>query len=325
LQNNRLMRNKYNGIKQVGKLKKFFKTASLAVGFLAIASAANSADLLLDPTPVAQQPAPVQPATAVDAVNFEVSLLGGAYQRNVLGTASNFMFTGSVATPIPGFANFGAQLDGAIGVYDGDFTSAAGGLHIFYRNEQGLIGIYGDWAYTDPEHGGRVGVELSSYHDRWSVDALVGIQFGQHFESEFIDEVDLSYYYTDNLRVSVGHRLTSRGHVGNLSFEHLLNEQGFDGFSVFGEIEAGEDNYVGGFGGIRYAFGGNGTTLIERDRRSNVQVRIPRNLSSVTQCGNLDVPRPETSLRAEQTNLCASEDEINALSSPAIGGGISKL
>ena len=299
----------------------FIKTVSLAAGLLAVVNTANSADLLLDPTPVAQQPAPDQPAVAVDALNFEISLLGGAYQRNVLGTASNFMFTGSVATPIPGFENFGVQLDGAVGVYDGDFTSAASALHIFYRNGQGLIGIYGDWAYTDPEHGGRVGVELSSYHDRWSVDALVGLQFGQHFESEFIDEVDLSYYYTDNLRVSVGHRLTSRGHVGNLSFEHLLNEQGFDGFSVFGEIEAGEDSYVGGFGGIRYAFGGEASTLIERDRRSNVQVRIPRNLSSVTQCGDLDVPRPATSLRDEQSNLCASEDEINAVSSV----GITKL
>jgi len=302
-------------------LNTFIKTVSLAAGLLAFVNTANSADLLLDPTPVAQQPAPDQPAVAVDALNFEISLLGGAYQRNVLGTASNFMFTGSVATPIPGFENFGVQLDGAVGVYDGDFTSAASALHIFYRNGQGLIGIYGDWAYTDPEHGGRVGVELSSYHDRWSVDALVGLQFGQHFESEFIDEVDLSYYYTDNLRVSVGHRLTSRGHVGNLSFEHLLNEQGFDGFSVFGEIEAGEDSYVGGFGGIRYAFGGEASTLIERDRRSNVQVRIPRNLSSVTQCGDLDVPRPATSLRDEQSNLCASEDEINAVSSV----GITKL
>lgn len=305
----------------MGKLNTFLKTASLAVGFLAVVNTAHSADLLLDPTPVAQQPAPDQPAAAVDAVNFEVSILGGAYQRNVLGTASNAMFTGSVATPIPGFANFGAQLDGAVGIYDGDFTSAAGGLHLFYRNEKGLIGIYGDWAYTDPEHGGRVGFELSSYHDRWSVDALVGIQFGQHFETEFIDEVDLSYYYTDDLRVSVGHRLTSRGHVGNLSFEHLLNEQGFDGFSVFGEIEAGEDSYVGGFGGIRYAFGSNASTLIERDRSSSVQVRIPRNLSSVTQCGNLDVPRPATSLRAEQSNLCASEGQINEVSST----GISKL
>jgi len=302
-------------------LNKFFKTAFFALASLPCATVAHSADLILDPTPVALQPAPSQPAVAVDAVNFELSVLGGAYQRNVLGTASNFMFTGSVATPIPGFTNFGAQLEGAVGIYDGDFTSAAGALHLFYRNEKGLIGIYGDWAYTDPEHGGRVGVELSSYHDRWSVDALVGFRFGQHFETEFTDEVDLSYYYTDNLRVSVGHRLTSRGHVGNLSFESLLTDTGVEGLSVFGEIEAGEDSYVGGFGGIRYAFGSTSTSLIERDRRSSVQVRIPRNLASVTQCGDLDVPRPETSLRGEQTNLCASEDDINAVSTT----GISKL
>jgi len=302
-------------------LKAFLKATCFAAATFASAASASgaiAADLLIDPTPVARQPAPSQPAAAVDAVNFELSVLGGGYQRNVLGTASNAMFSASVATPIPGFSNFGAQLDGAIGVYDGDFTSAAGGLHLFYRNEQGLVGIYGDWAYTDPEHGGRVGVELSAYRNRWSLDALVGFQFGQHFESEFIDEVDLSYYYTDDFRVSIGHRLTSRGSVGNLSFEHLLNEQGFDGVSVFGEIEAGEDNYVGGFGGVRYAFGGTGSTLIERDRGSNVMVRIPRNLVSVTQCGELDVPRPETSLRGEQTNLCASEDEINALSSTGI-------
>ncbi len=302
-------------------LKTFLKATCFVAGAVLTVTQANAADLLLDPTPVAQQPAPSQPAVAVDAVNFELSIHGGAYQRNVLGTASNAMFTASVASPIPNFTNFGVQLEGAVGIYDGEFTSAAGGLHIFYRNEGGLLGIYGDWAYTDPEHGGRVGVELSSYQDRWSIDALVGIQFGQHFETEFIDEVDLSYYYTDDLRVSVGHRLTSRGHVGNLSFEHLLTEQGFDGVSVFGEIEAGEDNYVGGFGGIRYAFGSNATSLIERDRRSNVQVRIPRNLSSVTQCGNLDVPRPATSLRAEQSNLCASQDDINDVSSV----GISKL
>ncbi len=302
-------------------MTKFYKAASFAVGLLCVAGSANAADFLLDPTPVAKQPAPSQPAAAVDAVNFELSVLGGAYQRNVLGTASNAMFVASVATPFPGFANFGAQLDGAVGIYDGDFTSAAGGLHLFYRNEKGLIGIYGDWAYTNPEHGGRVGVELSSYHDRWSIDALLGFQFGQHFESEFIDEVDISYYATDDFRVSIGHRLTSRGNVGNISFEHLLTDQGFDGISVFGEIEAGEDDYVGGFGGIRYAFGSNANTLIERDRQSSVNVRIPRNLTSVTQCGNLDVPRPATSLRAEQSNLCASEDEINAVSST----GISKL
>ncbi len=150
------------------------------------------------------------------------------------------------------------------------------------------------------------------------------MQFGQHFETGFIDEVDLSYYFTDNFRASIGHRLTSRGHVGNISFESLVPELGVQGLSVFGEFEAGEDNYVGGFGGVRLAFGSgasNSGTLIERDRQASVQVRIPRNITSVTQCGDLDVPKPATSLRGQQTNLCASEDEINAVSTP----GITKL
>jgi len=159
---------------------------------------------------------------------------------------------------------------------------------------------------------------LSFYNDRWSLDVLAGIQFGQQFFTEFIDEVDLSYYFTDNLRGSVGHRLTSRGHVGNVSFEHLLTDQGYDGWSVFGEIEAGEDNYVGGFGGIRYAVGSTATSLIERDRQASVQVRIPRNLTSVSQCGFIDNPLPATSLRTELSNLCSSEAEINRLSSTGI-------
>jgi len=287
---------------------------------LASTPAESFAQSILDPTPINSQiDSNQQPASAVDALNFEFSLLGGALQRNVLGSASNAMFTASIATPIPTFQNFGTQLDLAIGIYDGDFTSAAGGLHIFWRDpSQGAIGIYGDWAYTNPEHGGRVGGELSFYNDRWSLDVLAGIQFGQQFFTEFIDEVDLSYYFTDNLRGSVGHRLTSRGHVGNVSFEHLLTDQGYDGWSVFGEIEAGEDNYVGGFGGIRYAVGSTATSLIERDRQASVQVRIPRNLTSVSQCGFIDNPLPATTLRTELSNLCSSEAEINRLSSTGI-------
>lgn len=284
-----------------------------------VAVPANAADLL-DPTPVANQvdEAPL-PATSVDALNFEFSVLAGSYQRNVLGSASNAMFVASLATPIPYFERFGAQIDAAIGIYDGDFTSSAAGLHLFWRDSsQGMIGIYGDWAYVNPEHAGRLAGEFAIYNGRWSLDVLAGIQFGQHVFTEFIDEVDLSYYFTDNTRGSIGHRLTSRGHVGNISFEHLMTDQGFEGWSIFGELEAGEDSYTAGWGGIRYALGSTTTTLIDRDRHSSVQVRVPRNIASVTQCGNLDVPRAATFWRAEMSNLCSSEDEINRLSTPGI-------
>ncbi len=295
-------------------MKKLLVSFAASFGLLAGVSGAHSADIL-DPTPVAQQQA------AVDGLNFELSVLGGSLQRNVLGSASNVMFTTSVATPIPYFSeSFGAQVDLGVGIYDGDFTSAAAGLHLFWRDPSvGAIGIYGDWGYVDPEHAGRVAGEFAFYDGQWSLDILAGIQFGQHVFTDFVDEVDLSYYATDNTRLSVGHRLTSRGHVGNFSFEHLVDDGDFSGWSVFGEIEAGEDNYVGGFGGLRYAFGSNGgSSLIERDRQSSVNVRIPRNLASVSQCGLLDTPIPETSLRSAINTLCASEEEINGLSSSGI-------
>ena len=280
---------------------------------------ANAADLL-DPTPVSQQfDENPQPATSVDELNYKFSVLGGAFQRNVIGSASNAMFTASLASPIPYFERFGAQIDTAIGVYDGDFTSAAAGLHLFWRDPStGMIGIYGDWAYVNPEHAGRVAGEFAIYNGRWSLDVLAGMQFGQHVFTEFIDEVDLSYYFTDNTRGSVGHRLTSRGSVGNISFEHLMTDQGYDGWSVFGEFEAGEDNYVAGWGGVRYALGSSTTTLIDRDRQSSVQVRIPRNIASVTQCGRLDTPIPATGLRGEISTLCSDEDDINARSTAGI-------
>lgn len=301
------------------KLKRYLSGILGAFALTAFAGQAIAADLL-DPTPVSEQEfEDAPPATSVDALNFEFSVLAGSYQRNVLGSASNVMFTTSLATPMPFFERFGAQIDAAIGAYDGDFTSSAAALHLFWRDpSQGMIGIYGDWAYVNPEHAGRIGGEFAVYNGQWTLEVLAGIQFGQHVFTEFIDEVDLSYYFDDNTRGSVGHRLTSRGHVGNVSFEHLMVDQGLDGWSVFGELEAGEDSYVAGWGGIRYALGSTTSSLIERDRQSSVQVRIPRNIASVTQCGDLDVPRSATFWRAEMSNLCSSEDEINKLSTPGI-------
>ena len=169
---------------------------------------------------------------------------------------------------------------------------------------QGLLGIYGDWAYTNPEHGGRVGVEASVYHGRYTLDVLAGIQFGQHLYTKFVDEVDLGYYFTDNFRASIGHRLTSRGHVGNVSFEYMFENASVDGISVFGEVEAGQDNYVGAWGGIRYSFGtGSWTTLIDRDRRGDPIVRVPREIWLV--CPSVVIsmyrnPRPSGGLRLRQ-------------------------
>jgi hypothetical protein len=278
--------------------------ASLCIASSFTAQAADTVSIspdTLNPTPIVEQ----QPA--VDGVNFKASALTG-----VIGGYGNHMFVLSAATGIPYFSQFGAQLDLGIGNYRSDYISSAAGLHLFWRDPSvGLLGIYGDWGYVNPEHAGRVGVEAAFYLDRWTLDIFAGKQFGQHVYTKFVDEVDLSYYFTDNLRGSIGHRLISRGHVGNVAFEFM--PQGSNGWSVFAEAEAGEDDYYGAWVGLRYSFGTSpANTLLERDRTADAIVRIPRNIASVTQCGTLPHSNPETWWRAEMTNLCASEEEIHA-------------
>ncbi|MEC9342403.1 MAG: hypothetical protein VYD64_01025, partial [Pseudomonadota bacterium] len=212
------------------------------------ASAASAADYgspILDPAPMAEQ------TRAVDGVNFKMSAVSG-----VIGGYANHMFIASVATPFPFFDQFGAQLDLGIGSYRSSYTSAAAGLHLFWRDPSvGLLGVYGDWGYVNPEHAGRMGVEAAWYSGNWSIDAFAGVQFGQHVLTEFVDEVDLSYYFTENFKASVGHRLTARGHVANIGFEYLPELGMASGWSIYGEAETGEDDYHGAWLGLRYSFG----------------------------------------------------------------------
>jgi hypothetical protein len=285
---------------------KLLAVAGMAVSALLACAPAEAADIL-DPTPFIEQ------KPAVDGINFKASAVSG-----VIGGYANHMFLASVSTPVPYFSQFGAQLDLGIGSYRSDYISSAAGLHIFWRNpDVGLFGIYGDWGYVNPEHAGRVGAEMSFYNGPWSLDVFVGPQFGQHVYTRVVDEVDLSYYFTENLKGSIGHRLTSRGNAANVGFEYMPALGSYNGWSVYGEAEAGEDNYSGAWLGLRYSFGtGNAGTLKERDRQADPIVRIPRNLASVTQCGKLPVPKPKNWWRSEMTALCASAEELASEGAP---------
>ncbi len=248
-----------------------------------------------------------QQRPAVDGINFKFGV-----ETGVFDSYANHMFLTSISTPMPYFQQFGAQLDLGIGSYRSDYISAAAGLHLFWRDPAvGMLGIYGDWGYVNPEHAGRVGIEGSLYNGNWTLDFLVGPQFGQHVNTRGVGEVDLTYYFNDNFKASLGYRLISRGSVGNVAFEYMPEIGAYNGWSLYGEAEAGEDDYYAARIGLRYSFGAaSATNLMARDREAGVQVRIPRNLASVTQCGDLAVPRPKTWWRAEMSNLCGSKDEI---------------
>jgi len=309
-----------------------FSIAVLSAMALGLAMSASFAASIIDPKPLIYQVSDEtnfqQPTStaAVDGLNFTYGVLGGS-----LDGVANGMGLISVSTAMPYFSSFGIQGDLAYGLYDGNraASSAAAALHIFWRNPGvGMLGIYGDWGYLSPVHSGRLGVETAYYSGQWTVEGLFAMEFGQNVYTKFVDEVDLSYYVDDNTKVSVGHRLIARGNVINVGFEKQFGENAGSPWSIFGEAEAGEDDYYQVFAGIKATLGtGDATSMIARDRGQNVRIRIPRNLASVTQCAVVDEPFPApkwlTNIHlitpgSMTETLCASRKSLNRVSSTGI-------
>jgi hypothetical protein len=236
------------------------------------------------------------------------------------------MLVGSVATPLPYLSSLGFQLDLAIGKYDGvsgtDTGAAAG--HLFWRNpDVGMLGAFADFGNINSLHYGRIGVEGAKYHGSWTLNVMFGMEFGQNVLTRFVDEVDISYHFNENFKASIGHRLTARGHLGNIGFEKQFYARKNIAWSVFGLAEAGEDNFTQAFLGVKASYGSKGAgSLQTRDRSKGVRIRIPRNLASITRCGEVDKPFRDPQwlydikLVSQLNNIhCASKSDINKRSS----------
>ncbi|SDJ46692.1 hypothetical protein SAMN04488026_10183 [Aliiruegeria lutimaris] len=249
----------------------------------------------------AQEMAPTLPS--VDQLNFTVSGLSGD-----LGGYSNSMVAGSVAFPVNAW--YGVQLDGAVGSYREDYMSFGTAFHFFHRNpERGAVGFYLDYGYVNPEHNGQFGVEGALYLDNVTLEALVGVRGGTNVYVEAFDEIDITYYFNENIKASVGHRYSARGNVGNVGFE--IAPSSLNGWSVFGEAEAGEDDNQSAYLGIRYAFGSQRySSLMERDREGQMRVRLPRVINNVTRCGPLPETQDANLGRHEMNILCASASDL---------------
>ncbi len=263
-------------------------------------------------------------SAAVDGYNVNIQARMGT-----LDGIGNGMMVASISGPIPHFDSFGFQADFAVGVYDGNniSMSEAAAAHLFWRQpEIGMVGIYADFARLDPLHYGRLGFEGALYHGQWSIDALLGMEFGQNVKTRFFDEIDISYHFNEKFKASIGHRIISRGHVVNAGFEKQFSQHYGGIWSFFAEAEAGEDHFYRASAGLKVAFGtGSASTLMQRDRHSGVMVRIPRNLASITQCGRVDVPFRDPQWLYDlglvsrlNSTTCGSKSYINGLSSTGI-------
>ena len=156
-------------------------------GFVTALLASTSiyaAERSTDQSSVSSLPTFAQSKPAVDGLNGELWVYGGAGMANAISTtpitglaisreesASNFQgisgVTGVLTAPIG--HDFGLQVDLGTGTFKTDVQGSAAG-HLFWRNpDQGLIGIYGSgqyWAGSDGRSNWNIGPELEKYFDQ---------------------------------------------------------------------------------------------------------------------------------------------------------------
>lgn len=232
------------------------------LGFAAFATPSIAADLYTEGTPVEPTILP-----AVSGINGKFALNGGTFDEEGFGVVS-----GALSLPV-GHA-FGLQLDGMAGTRDGEFVGG-GGAHLFWRDPStALLGVYGSYTHREDIDGyvARVGVEGEYYWNDWTVSAVAGAEFveiGTEDDSNLFVFSDLSYYVTDNLELSVGHRYTAERHAAALGVEFQLDQTVFSsGVSLFAEGRLGEDDYQAAWGGIRFYLGEE-KSLIRRHREDD--------------------------------------------------------
>ena len=189
---------------------------------LAMSGSVWSAALAADMPPWFATSTDAQGLPAVDGFNAKVSSFGGS-----LDGQATFGGEGSISVPL-GY-RFGFQLDGLVSGIDsrhhGDVTVAATGAHMFWRDPAvGLLGAYGRYFHADAFSGVNLYIAAAQgalYNGRFTLEGIAGVESGnvaldgfgsRTLDAHFVDVVKLSYYPTDNLKLTVGHSY-SAGHA----------------------------------------------------------------------------------------------------------------
>ncbi|WP_343898761.1 hypothetical protein, partial [Methylorubrum aminovorans] len=231
---------------------------------------------IAEPVPVSGPLPPLPPLRAVSGVVGAIEGGAGGFRAGNGAYAA-----GSLAFPIG--RSFGFQADLAAISNGGDLGLGTAG-HAFLRDPtKGLIGLYGsvDYATSIRSYGlqdvgttmGRIAGEGALFLDRFTVDGIAGWQMGDRAQ-HFFDQIDLSWYATDDLRFSVGHRYENRIHAVAAGAEYLLPLLSPVGISVFAEGRIGERDYRAGLGGLRVYFGQEDKSLLRRQREDTLKVRL---------------------------------------------------
>jgi hypothetical protein len=164
---------------------------------------------------------PPQPMPAVDGINARIEGYGGGENH------SNGFYGTSGSLSIPLAQQWRLQLDGNLEGANG-IGECDGRAHLFWRDPSiGFLGAYADYAHwngTDlidnltgvnthiSANIGHFAAEGEYYLNRWTLSGLIGLETvsinsGAPVTSapnRFFDDVWVSYYVTDNFRLSAG-------------------------------------------------------------------------------------------------------------------------
>lgn len=219
---------------------------------------------------------------AVSGLNGKLSGSGGIVNGDGRGAA-----TGTLTVPL-GF-DFGAQIDGAIGGFDGDTSGGIAG-HLFTRDPSSyLFGAAAMYQAIGNNDIFRIGPEVEIYLDRFSIEAMAGYEDADNGGDDLFFAGDLAFYPDDNLRISAGYSRSLGIDVAQFGLEWMPNIDFFLPVSVFSQVQVGEGNFESVWAGIRIYFSGDrNKSLIRRHREDDPQDRFQQ----LERSGEDDPPPP---------------------------------
>ena len=218
---------------------------------------------------------------AVSEPNGKLAILGGSINSDndnldgdVYGAAGSYTF--------PLNHSSGLQFDGFVGSVD-DEAAVGAGVHLFLRDpSKGMLGIVG--SYTSIERDGfqvsdqevgLVGIEGELYLEDFTVAANLGHQFGDNIEEGGYGILDLSWYATDDLMLSIGAATNPDvDDLARVSVEFQPAISGFSGLTLFADGAFGDNDFESVTAGIRFYFGSN-KSLKYRHRKDDPVSNLP--------------------------------------------------
>jgi hypothetical protein len=290
---------------------------------------------------------------AVDGINGKVAPLGGFVNRRSIYGAE-----GSLQFPLGSL--FGLQFDPRVGRVGGHSFGELG-THFFWRNPAvGLFGLYVNHVHLNEfggAHATTVAAEGEGYWDRWTLQGIVGVEFGNSATSassatsssssstpvtngiltttivttttvitgydvktRFTDHINLKYYLTDNWTGFIGHRYQGGKHAAAFGSEVVIPLDSKLSTTAFVEARLGEKSFDGVWGGMKFYFGHHGKSLSKRHREND----DPYNYTGLPTLFNSATTSSTSSTSTSSTLTCDPGEIPDASGTACIGGETEK-